>query len=247
MNLISVEEAIRIAKEFAVDVSLIIGGSLLAVFAIGSLGGGYYRPGQSDIDTLIIIDDMTKFDNNLIEKITKEYQKKYKIPKGFGAIVVNKRELFPPYNKSDELILEIINLKKQGLLLYGNFNVSCIPMPDRKAIIEDANAFEDWRESETAASKSLLSMEACSNSILILLKRYLLIKKDIIEFNKMKVISTYLENEPPTINKEIFQLINNYICSKNYNEQEISEQDLVKMNGFHEDLKLTMNKLLLNR
>ena len=31
--------------------------SLRAVYATGSLGGGYYRPGQSDIDAVLIVAD----------------------------------------------------------------------------------------------------------------------------------------------------------------------------------------------
>lgn len=255
MSFISMEQAVEIAKEFACEIAKMGGDSLIAVFAIGSLGGGYYRPGQSDIDTLIIVDDSKETlltnkiseDKMLVDKIADEYQNKYNIPKGFGSIVISKNQLYPPYNKTDELVLEIINLKAQGLLLYGNFDTDSIPMPDRNAIIEDAKAFEDWWDESFINSKQLLSITACSNSILILLKRYLLIEKGIVEFNKLKVIDTYLHNNPPVVNKEIFELINNYIDGKVCEDKAITEQQLDEMNSFHRELRLTMNRLLLNR
>lgn len=247
MSSISREKAIEIAKEFANKISLIKGDSLVAIYAIGSLGGGYYRPGQSDIDTLIIFDDKVDYNKSVIKKVAEDYQKKYDIPKGFGAVIVHKNQLYPPYDKTDELVLEIINLKKQGLPVYGSFDTDSIPMPDREAIIEDANAFEDWRDKELTYSKSLLPMAACVNSILILLKRYLLIEKGIVEFNKFKIINTYLNNEPPVVNKEIFQLTDSYINAKDYKDERATEQELNKMNVFHDELKLTMNKLLLSR
>jgi predicted nucleotidyltransferase len=245
LSLLSVERALGIAKEFALDISHVSGNSLIAIYAIGSLGGGYYRPGQSDIDTLIIFDDTAEYYKSEIGKVAANYQIKYNIPKGFGAVIANKKQLFPPYNKADELILEIINLKKQGVLLFGNFNVDSVPMPDRKAVIEDANAFEDWRDSKLSNCKPLLTLTECVNSILILLKRYLLIEKDIIEFNKFRVVKTYLDNNPPKINNEIFEIINNYIMMDQ--ETKVTELELEKMNQFHEELKTFMNSLLLSR
>jgi predicted nucleotidyltransferase len=245
MSFVSTEKALEIAKEFAVEISNISGNSLIAIYAIGSLGGGYYRPGQSDIDTLIIFDNNAGYDKGKIREVADNYKKRYDIPKGFGAVIVNKKQLYPPYNKADELILEIINLKKQGVLLFGDFNVDSIPMPDKKAIIEDANAFEDWRDSELSHYKPLLTLTECVNSILILLKRYLLIEKDLVEFNKYKVVKTYLNNEPPVIDNEIFKIINNYIMMGQ--ETKVTEQELRKMTEFHEDLKTFMNKLLLSR
>lgn len=42
-----------VATEFAKEVSALFPKKIEAVFAIGSLGSDYYRPGQSDIDTVV--------------------------------------------------------------------------------------------------------------------------------------------------------------------------------------------------
>lgn len=48
--------AIEIVKEFLDEIRREDDG-VLALYLICSLGGGYYRPGQSDIDTVIIVSD----------------------------------------------------------------------------------------------------------------------------------------------------------------------------------------------
>lgn len=65
--MITYEKAIKIAKEFAEKVQNMLKDNLLAVFAIGSLGSDYYRPGQSDIDTIIITSHKRE-DQKYIEK-----------------------------------------------------------------------------------------------------------------------------------------------------------------------------------
>ena len=49
------EDAIQIALEFAKEIDDKCPNKIKAVYAIGSLGSDYYRPGQSDIDTAIIV------------------------------------------------------------------------------------------------------------------------------------------------------------------------------------------------
>ena len=53
-GVISYPEALRIAAEFAEEINRAFPGCIRAVYAIGSLGSDYYRPGQSDIDTAVI-------------------------------------------------------------------------------------------------------------------------------------------------------------------------------------------------
>ncbi len=87
---ISYEEALKIAAQFGREVEALFPGKIAAVFAIGSLGSDYYRPGQSDIDTAVIT-GFSRKDNaavtEKIEKIADSYQKRYHVPKGFGAVV----------------------------------------------------------------------------------------------------------------------------------------------------------------
>ena len=123
--LITYDEAIRIAQEFAKEVADTFPGNILAVFAIGSLGSDYYRPGQSDIDTAIITNcgrqDVAKVERE-VARLQDRYWKDYQVPKGFGAIVFAEEQLYPPYVAEEELILEILRLKTQSKLLYGAYS-----------------------------------------------------------------------------------------------------------------------------
>ena len=97
---ITYEQSISIAKQFANNVRNLLKDKLLAVFAIRSLGSDYYRPGQSDIDTIIIAslkrEELKNYRND-IRKLADSYQEKYNIPKGFGAILLAEEQLYPPY------------------------------------------------------------------------------------------------------------------------------------------------------
>jgi len=244
------DEAIQIAQKFAEELNEKYKDNIIAVFAIGSLGSDYYRPGQSDIDTFII----TKYDRNGRQAIRKDvrdiadkYEHEYDVPKGFGAIVVAEEQLYPPYIKDEELILEILRLKTQSKLIYGTYDFEKIPMPDKQAIIDDAISFQEWidgkqREKNMDGSIKKLNGVVLVNSTLIALKRYLLIKHDIIEFNKFKVVELYLENDPPIINDEVFEYINLHLQDK---IGDVDEEKSLRMTMWHDELYRVVNNLVL--
>ena len=73
------DQAISIAQQFANNVKDLLKDKLLAVFVIGSLSSDYYRPGQSDIDTIIITSlerEDLKIYRKDIRKLADSYQKK---------------------------------------------------------------------------------------------------------------------------------------------------------------------------
>ncbi len=78
--MITYEQALRITNKFAKEVKELLNDKLLAVFSIGSLGSDYYRPGQSDIDT-VIITDLTREELKLYKKdirsLEDNYQKRH--------------------------------------------------------------------------------------------------------------------------------------------------------------------------
>ena len=250
--MIEYNEAIQIAEKFSQELSEKYKNMITAVFVIGSLGSDYYRPGQSDIDTAII----TKYSRSEINYIKTEissiankYWKEYNVPKGFGTIAFAEEQLFPPYIKKEELILEILRLKTQSKKIYGNYETKKIPYPDKQAIIDDAKSFQEWVDDEKKKSDTerhfsiLLKMDFVSlvNSMLIALKRYLLIKCEIAEFNKFKVLKLYLKNNPPIVNDEAFLFIEE---SLNNNEMQIDYDKLARITAFHDNLYSMINKLV---
>lgn len=253
--IISYDEAIKIAKKFANELKEKYGDKLLAVFVIGSLGSDYYRPGQSDIDTVIITacdrKDASIMDKE-IESIADRYWKEFNVPKGFGAIVFAEEQLYPPYVPKEELILEILRLKMQSKLIDGFYDIDNIPMPDKQAIIENENAFEDWMENSKKENEPIddktefsdLDKQVFINSTLWHIKRFLMIKCDVIEFNKYKVIDLYLKNNPPIVNQEIFDLITDAL---NNGYDVLTDEKMPRLNKWRDDFCVQMLKLVLDR
>jgi len=208
---ISEARALDIVREFLLEL-LSVSNDILSLYVIGSLGGGYYRQGQSDIDTVIIVRDNAAITQDDVDRIAGKYQKKYHVPKGFGAILIREAELLPPYTKSEtdefEFTVEIARLKVQGKPVYGSIKSEDIPMPSKADFIKDALIMEKWFDKEFGYPMfDKLETVGCVNSILGILRRYLIIEKNIFEFNKFKTIDTYLQNSPPLVNQQAFELI----------------------------------------
>jgi len=236
------DNAIEIASEFAERINSEFPERIKAVYAIGSLGSDYYRPGQSDIDTAIITDlprnEVSRISDR-INEIADTFQKQYNVPKGFGAIVFSEEQLFPPYIKEEELIQEILRLKSQSRLIYGDYDIESIPMPDWKAIKNDILNFQEWSDAQPPFEHSATSFV---NSTLIALKRYLLLKHHVIEFNKFKVIDLYMKNDPPVVNEEIFEFIDDYLHDRTYEWRDEIRNKYVM---WHDELYRVINASVL--
>jgi hypothetical protein len=255
---ISYDEAVNIAKKFAEELNDKYNNKILAVFTIGSLGGDYYRPGQSDIDTVVITScnrEEATIINGEIETIADKYWKKYDVPKGFGAIVFAEEQLYPPYIAKEELILEILRLMTQSKLIYGNYDIKKIPLPDKQAMIDNENAFEDWmaesakkanqgNEAEPQISFSELDKQVFVNGTLWHIRRFLMINRDIIEFNKFKLIDLYLKNNPPIVDDVIFKTINN-VLHDSYDL--ITDEQMQTLSKWRDNFRVQMLKIVLNR
>ena len=165
----------------------------MAVYIIGSLGGGYYRPGQSDIDTAVIIRDEAKISQEQIEEIANNYYKKYDIPKGFGAEVIRISELSPPYTNrkgEDFFTMAVARLKTQSKAVFGMIDIDNIKMPTIEEFKTDELKGEKWLNDEFGYPVfDKLQITGCVNCILGCLRGYLIIEKNIFEFNKFLTIA----------------------------------------------------------
>lgn len=207
--------------------------SLLAVYATGSLGGGYYRPGQSDIDAVLIVRDGSQdiwgdldTASKPLEALNRAYKEQYQIPKDFGPFALQEHELYPPYStESDVLALEIARLEVQGVCVYGEYDLEPVPMPTAEDFRQDAQRFERWWRDEFSKTTPIetFSGTACVNAILMLLGRYLRIERGVLEFDKRLVTSRYLENEPPFVDEKAFRLVADSLASRVLSEQEVKQ------------------------
>ena len=249
MSTIDEETAWDILHKYAKDCLKIDSSTLIALHATGSLPGGYYRPGQSDIDAALIAENGSEHiwgnseePGKSLQELNRCYLERYRIPKDFGPFPLQERELFPPYNpKVDVLTLEIARLKLQGKLVYGEFDLDVVPMPTAKDFLVGAQRFEEWWRDEFSKTTPLevMSSTACVNTILMHLARFLRIKKGIIEFNKRKVVSTYLDNEPPFVNPEVF-----FGVEASLESQDPTEEGAKLLRSYVGELRPKMNAYL---
>ncbi|XMB86567.1 nucleotidyltransferase domain-containing protein [Mycoplasmatota bacterium WC44] len=238
--MISEKKAFEIIQEFKNDL-INKSEKVIGIYAIGSLGGGYYRPGESDIDTIIIVKDDFELDQYEVGDIANNYYEKYNVPKGFGAVVIEESKLYPPYNFNDELVLEILRLKVQGVSIYGNYDLAHIPMPTNKDLIEDARVFEKWCDSEFKGKMfDGISKVGCVNTILIHLKRYLMIELDLIDFNKLKVVSMFKKHSKHEVDHTMLDVVDNFLQGK-----DICCSDFKTLKDFGSKLRDEFNELLL--
>jgi len=245
-SVISEAKAIEIVNDFLDEIRREDSG-ILALYLIGSLGGGYYRPGQSDIDTVIIIRDDAVITQARMDEIAKRYWKAYEIPKGFGSVMIRLSELLPPYVRSEtdefEFTVEIARLKTQGKAVFGGIDLNDIQMPSKEDFIKDAIIMEKWFAKEFGDPMfDKLQITGCVNTILGCLRRYLMIEKGIFEFNKFLTIDTYLRNEPPIVNEVAF----GFIHKKLKDEVVGSDDDLHMLRECGTHFRDYFNKRLLN-
>ena len=220
---------------------------ILALYVIGSLGGGYYRPGQSDIDTVIIVGDDAAITQERVNRIAGKYWKRYRIPKGFGSVMVRLSELSPPYLKSErdefEFTVELARLKTQGKAIFGEINLEDIRMPSKEDFIRDAIIFEKWADREFGDPMlEKLQITGCVNTILMHLRRWLIIEKGVFEFNKFLTIEAYLRHEPPLIESRAFD----FILKKLKGEIEGSDDDLQMLRECGARFRAYFNNRLLH-
>ena len=237
-----------ILRAYARDCLAISSASLLAIYAIGSLPAGYYRPGQSDIDALLIVRDGSDgiWGSNMhpskpLEDLNRRYQDAYGIPKDFGPFPVQESELYPPYDVEQELVPEIARLKLQGKPIYGAYDLDAVSLPTPDDVLRDAQHFEEWWRDEFSKSVLLenLSLMACVNSILMHLRRFLWIKRGVIEFDKRRLVRSYLENDPPFADEDML-----YCVEQSLESEAISDSQTELLRAYTGHLRSQMNAYL---
>jgi hypothetical protein len=248
MALIDADTAWEILFRYVEDCLEVDSPSLLAVFAIGSLPAGYYRPGQSDIDAVLLVQDGAEKlwgccsePSSELKILNQTYRERYRIPKDFGPFPISASELFPPYDPHKELVCEIARLKIQGRRVYGCFDLDVIPMPTGSDALADAQHFEEWWRDEFSPSATIedLSAAASTNIVLLHLARFLWIKRDVIEFDKHKILSRYLGSEPPFIHPEAFSFVARSLAG-----MVLSQRDEDRLRASALRLRSEMNGLL---
>ena len=193
---ISEARAWEIAREFAAEAtSQDVNSYILGIFMIGSLAAKQYHPGRSDINTVIVArNSISEGFRARLKEMRASYQSKYGIPKGFGGIVLREQDLKPPYDPEKELVPEIYRLLQQGKLLWGEYDLSDIPMPSRDDFRAYAKVFYTWLRGLKGPDRER-TIVATANRILIEIRLFIWDRTDAFILNKRELIPIFLETE----------------------------------------------------
>lgn len=193
--MISKDRAWEIAREFAelarrADAE----DSILGIYVIGSLGADEYIPGRCDIDTALVCRDSVSRDlRSRLREIRTELVALYRIPKDFGGIILPESDLFPPYDPEKELVPEIYRLLEQGKRVWGDFDLTTVPMPAHSDLRAWARVFHTWLRSDRPDAEH--SVVAAVNRTLIEIRLLLWDKTDAFILNKRELIPVFLQSE----------------------------------------------------
>lgn len=196
VTVVSEKEAWEISKEFSHGVAQITGKNLKAVIVIGSLAGGNYRPGTSDIDIAVIVDDECSQEQKLqVRERATFFRDKYAIPKDFGAVIIMEKELFPPYDPAQELVPEILRLKHQGIIIQGFYELDKIPEPTKEDFKSYARVFYPWLRTNYIDNRSVeaRTVDAIVNTLLYELRLFIWDVQNEFVFNKEDVLRMFLK------------------------------------------------------
>jgi predicted nucleotidyltransferase len=223
--------------------------SLRTVYATGSLSGGYYRPGQSDIDAVLIVADGSQEVwgdweecSERLAALNQAYTERCRIPKELGGFALQESTLYPPYDPTADILpLEIARLKVQGVCVYGAFDLESVPMPTADDYRRGARNFEAWMDDAFLPEHPIagFSEAACVNTILIYLGRYLRIERGVLEFDKRAVIAAYRQHDPPFVNQVAFRLVEASLAGETLSEPQIEE-----LRRYAAQLRTEMNQYL---
>jgi hypothetical protein len=197
---ISSDQALGIVDEFSRALSRRLGQDLIATIVIGSLATSAYRPGRSDIDMAVIVrSDMGQVSATAVQGIADQFGRRYGVPKGIGAVLLRERELFPPLDPQDELAPEILRIRRQGIIVWGAYDLESVPEPTNRDLLDYANTFYPWLRANYIDERPRegRTVDAVINTMLYELRLFVWAKTDVYLFDKPTLIPTFL-NIPGT-------------------------------------------------
>ena len=153
-----------------------------------------------------------------------------------GSVLVSK--LFPPYDPAHISVQGIAQLKVHGRCVYGSYDLDQVPMPTIEDVLCDAQRYETWWRDEYEPAHPIEQMPdmECVSTMLNHLKRFLWIKRGIVEFDKRKTVALYLANDPPLSDAAAPRLVDASLA-----DQQVSAAELERLRLWAAQLRPQMN------
>jgi len=184
-------------EELSRRLSTALSKPLRSVFVIGSLPGGYFRPGQSDLDLVALFNDPPNR-GNAFEELRVELEELARPEKLISPFDV---ECLPRFisdlgrNPQTGMLQNpdlVTRMKVQSRQLYGNYPVQSLPMPSSEEWTWETKNFLNWWEEKSQINPSRFLLPAKQiEKTLALVRLYLAVRRDLVEYNKFKLLETY--------------------------------------------------------
>jgi len=170
-----------------------------AFFVIGSLAGGYYKPGQSDVDLLALFagsppaEDEYKRQAELLESLVG------KIPWNLAVDILPRYESDLSIDPNTGLYLRpdlVARLLTQSRQLAGSYDLSSMKMPGPRDFQAEFPIQLDWWQANHGP------LETCppplqAKYLLLVLRSWLVVFRHQLSYNKSELIAAY-QNAKPT-------------------------------------------------
>lgn len=169
--------------------------SIIAVIITGSLARGAYQPGLSDVDLVTILDDnspesMEKGILSLYRKTSRDYG----VP--LDPIIFKHGDLCPPWSHDLRIQPELLRLKTDGRVLYGENVIQHLPMPTKRQMWQ----FHRWsREQPLESAPSDWrhgTLKGSINTVLEQAMTYFYYKTGIAEYSKHHIADLFSNHFP---------------------------------------------------
>ena len=169
-----------------------------ALFVIGSLAGGYFKPGQSDVDLLALLA------GSRLEK--SDYQKQAerleallgKLPQGLEVDILPRYESDLATSPQTGLYLRpdlVARLLVQSRLLAGHYDLSHLRMPDARDFQADFPAQLRWWQANHGAPEDC-DAPLQAKYLLLVLRTWLAVLRNQLIYNKTELIAAYRKTSP---------------------------------------------------
>ncbi len=169
-----------------------------AVFAIGSLPGGYFRPGQSDLDVVVILAGSPPQDEarcNALQQLSVTIRDLASAAKPYEleATFVYESELMRDPKTGVLPRADFASrLLTQSQVLMGEFDLQKIDNPLPQDFIPIAERYLEYRrEKYGPASFGTVPLPELVKHILTLMRYYLIIKRQHVQYNKFQLVQDY--------------------------------------------------------
>jgi hypothetical protein len=169
-----------------------------AFFVIGSLAGGYYLPGQSDVDLLALfagsrpVEEEYKRQTELLESLVSA------VPGNVAIDILPRYESDLVIDPNTGLYLHpdlVARLLTQSRLLAGTYDLSNLKMPgSRDFQAEFPSQLNWWRSNHGALETCVAPLQA--KYLLLVLRSWVAVFRNQVIYNKRNLIAAYQQAQP---------------------------------------------------